>query len=535
MERLKVLSAALALREFTVDEVATLSGVKPKTVRSVLGRNLDVVQRLESTSQGLRGRPSRRWAVIDSDAARDLSAELRGLTADIETHAPPSFGQTDADRRDVAVTVAENALADIVDEHDPSLQHEIAATARTALMMADDEPVDAGADDQQPPLHWWYDDDSSEAVRARAIDALATLTSAGRSGGITEGQLATTARAVADAMAIDRSGGDAKYFAPFAHLLASRDTFAPLLTFTAPDEEAPTTLIGSRWKTLSPSSKNMPFALVTQRWAEPLAAVSAAMPVVFVTHHPSSGALVAALLEQTRATSRPAIVMSGASARELTRESARAGASFVPINCRRPTRSDRALAIEAVTAAIDRFTAPASSADVLLMHHTPGERSGGADVLAATRHRLAVRDRSVALTGLSGNAFRDLADLFAIYGSAPTTAPAELAVSTGAVAVSHDKVVVVHVTKGYRPPVRDIKGEHGAGKVVGVSLSYGGEAKTLIVPTPAHRDDRRPAVMDVAEGDSIIYDKYGGTEIRYSGEEYLILSARDVIEVVKDK
>ncbi len=531
MERLKVLSAALALREFTVDEVATLSGVKPKTVRSVLGRNLDVVQRLESTSQGLRGRPSRRWALIDSDAARDLSAELRGLTADIETHAPLAFTRTDADRRDVAITVAENALADIVDEHDPSLQHEIAATARTALMMADDEPVDAGADDQQPPLHWWYDDDSSEAVRARAIDALATLASAGRSGGITEGQLATTARAVADAMAIDRSRGDATYFAPFAHLLASRDTFAPLLTFTAPDEEAPTTLIGSRWKTLSPSSKNMPFALVTQWWAEPLAAVSAAMPVVFVTHHPSSGALVVALLEQTRATSRPAIVMSGASARELTRQSARAGASFVPINCRRPTRSDRALAIEAVTAAIDRFTAPTSFADVL---HTPGEHIGGVDALVAPRHRLALHGQSVTLTGLSGNAFRDIADLFAIYGSTPTTIPTELPVSKGA-PVSHDKVVVVHVTKGYRPPVRGLKGEHGAGKVVGVSLSYGGEVKTLVVPTPARRDDRRPAVMDVAEGDSIIYDKYGGTEIRYSGEEYLILSARDVIEVVKDK
>lgn len=366
MERLKVLSAALALREFTVDEVATLSGVKPKTVRSVLGRNLDVVQRLESTSQGLRGRPSRRWAVIDSDAARDLTAELRALTGDVETRTPPPFGHTDDDRGDVAVTVAENALAQMVDEHDPSLQREIAATARTALMMADDKPVDAGTEDQ-PALHWWCYDDSSEAVRARAIDALAALASTGR-GGITERQLAATARAVAAAMAIDRSRGDATYFAPFAHLLASRDTFAPLLTFTAPDEQAPTTFIGARWKTLSPSSRDMPFALVTQRWAEPLAAVSAAMPVVFVTQHPSSGSHFAALLERTRniAASRPAIVISGASARELTRESARAGALFVPINCRRPTRSDRALAIEAVTAAIDRFTARASFADVLM-------------------------------------------------------------------------------------------------------------------------------------------------------------------------
>jgi chaperonin GroES len=36
----------------------------------------------------------------------------------------------------------------------------------------------------------------------------------------------------------------------------------------------------------------------------------------------------------------------------------------------------------------------------------------------------------------------------------------------------------------------------------------------------------------VSEGDVVIYSKYGGTEIKYNGEEYLILSARDVLAVV---
>ena len=39
--------------------------------------------------------------------------------------------------------------------------------------------------------------------------------------------------------------------------------------------------------------------------------------------------------------------------------------------------------------------------------------------------------------------------------------------------------------------------------------------------------------VDVKEGDTVIYSKYGGTEIKYSGEEYLILSARDVLAVVE--
>jgi len=36
----------------------------------------------------------------------------------------------------------------------------------------------------------------------------------------------------------------------------------------------------------------------------------------------------------------------------------------------------------------------------------------------------------------------------------------------------------------------------------------------------------------VAVGDRVLYSKYGGTEVKYGGEEYLILSARDVLAVV---
>ena len=43
-------------------------------------------------------------------------------------------------------------------------------------------------------------------------------------------------------------------------------------------------------------------------------------------------------------------------------------------------------------------------------------------------------------------------------------------------------------------------------------------------------DERIP--MDIAVGDKVIYSKYGGTEVKYSGEELLILSARDVLAIV---
>lgn len=42
--------------------------------------------------------------------------------------------------------------------------------------------------------------------------------------------------------------------------------------------------------------------------------------------------------------------------------------------------------------------------------------------------------------------------------------------------------------------------------------------------------DRIP--VDVAVGDLVIFSKYGGTELKYDGQEYLVLSARDVLAIV---
>ena len=39
--------------------------------------------------------------------------------------------------------------------------------------------------------------------------------------------------------------------------------------------------------------------------------------------------------------------------------------------------------------------------------------------------------------------------------------------------------------------------------------------------------------VDVKVGDVVLYSKYGGTEVKYAGEEYLVLSARDVLAVIE--
>ncbi|RMI31809.1 co-chaperone GroES [Nocardia stercoris] len=57
---------------------------------------------------------------------------------------------------------------------------------------------------------------------------------------------------------------------------------------------------------------------------------------------------------------------------------------------------------------------------------------------------------------------------------------------------------------------------------------------TVIAVGPGRWDDAgsKRIPLDVAEGDTVIYSKYGGTEIKYNGGEYLILSARDILAVV---
>ncbi len=56
---------------------------------------------------------------------------------------------------------------------------------------------------------------------------------------------------------------------------------------------------------------------------------------------------------------------------------------------------------------------------------------------------------------------------------------------------------------------------------------------TVLAVGPGRVDDNGNRIpIDVAEGDVVIYSKYGGTEVKYSGQEYLILSARDVLAKV---
>ncbi len=59
------------------------------------------------------------------------------------------------------------------------------------------------------------------------------------------------------------------------------------------------------------------------------------------------------------------------------------------------------------------------------------------------------------------------------------------------------------------------------------------EGQVLAVGPGRVDDSGKRIPLDVSVGDVVLYSKYGGTEVKYSGEEYLVLSARDVLAIIQ--
>jgi chaperonin GroES len=54
----------------------------------------------------------------------------------------------------------------------------------------------------------------------------------------------------------------------------------------------------------------------------------------------------------------------------------------------------------------------------------------------------------------------------------------------------------------------------------------------VVAVGPGRFEDGNRVPLDVAVGDTVVYSKYGGTEVTYEGVDNLILSARDLLAVV---
>ena len=73
-----------------------------------------------------------------------------------------------------------------------------------------------------------------------------------------------------------------------------------------------------------------------------------------------------------------------------------------------------------------------------------------------------------------------------------------------------------------------------SGLVIPDSAAEKPQEAVVIAVGPGRLDDNGNRVaVDVKEGDTVIFSKYGGTELKYGGEEFLLLSARDLLAVVE--
>ncbi|MHB1652808.1 MAG: co-chaperone GroES [Desulfitobacteriaceae bacterium] len=57
------------------------------------------------------------------------------------------------------------------------------------------------------------------------------------------------------------------------------------------------------------------------------------------------------------------------------------------------------------------------------------------------------------------------------------------------------------------------------------------EGKVVAVG-PGRMEKGERIALDVKAGDRVIYSKYAGTEVKYDGEEYLILKETDILAIV---
>jgi chaperonin GroES len=59
------------------------------------------------------------------------------------------------------------------------------------------------------------------------------------------------------------------------------------------------------------------------------------------------------------------------------------------------------------------------------------------------------------------------------------------------------------------------------------------QGKVLAIGPGARKEDGSRIVMDVSTGDTVLYIRYGGTEVKIDNNKYLILKETDVLAIVQ--
>ena len=81
-------------------------------------------------------------------------------------------------------------------------------------------------------------------------------------------------------------------------------------------------------------------------------------------------------------------------------------------------------------------------------------------------------------------------------------------------------------------PKEDLEARTKSGLVIPDTAKEKPQLGEVLAVGPGEYQDGKRIPLDVKVGDKVVYSKYGGTEVKLEHEEYLILSARDLLAVV---
>ena len=82
--------------------------------------------------------------------------------------------------------------------------------------------------------------------------------------------------------------------------------------------------------------------------------------------------------------------------------------------------------------------------------------------------------------------------------------------------------------------INDAEQTTASGLVIPDTAKEKPQQGTVVAVGPGKRSEQtgEPIALDVSEGDTVLFSKFGGTEVKHDGEEFLILSARDILAIV---
>ena len=67
----------------------------------------------------------------------------------------------------------------------------------------------------------------------------------------------------------------------------------------------------------------------------------------------------------------------------------------------------------------------------------------------------------------------------------------------------------------------------------GIILTSSAKEKPQVAEVVAVGPGTKDEVMELTEGDKVIFSKYAGTDIKYSNEEYTIMNQSDILAVME--